>query len=186
MKKVMLDGGVIVEVSRLQDKDQLRAAAIFNPKIVDSASRGDTLRNSDAIALWRGNEAYIMFVIERACKLTSKMTPDKAWLSRIRRNAAAYNILNQDDLEDESYQEALYIRYVGMTTDRYVSLVTDLAMGVKRTDAGNLTLDSDEEEEGVVDSVVSEDEDDEEGDVQAIVPAKRSPAKATSKGNRVR
>ena len=183
MKKAMLDGGIIVEITPLQDKDQLRAAAIFNPKIVSSASRGDTLRNDDAIALWKGNEAYIMFVVERSCKLVSKMSPDRTWLGRIRRNADAYNV-SIDDLDDPDYVEALYIRYVGMTTDRYVSLVTDVAMGVKRKD-DTMIIENDEDGTDVID-LEAEEVDDEEDEVQAIVKAKRPAAKAAGKGNRVR
>lgn len=188
MKKVLLDNGVVITVKRMAEREQLRAAAIFNPKVVDAASRG-IVKNADAIALWQGNEAYIMYIIEWACELTSSLPAGDGWIKRLRRHAHAYHI-DVESLDDPQYQEALYIRYTGMTTDRYVQIVTDIAMGLKRKGA-TVVRDEEAASELVEDDDAIEgelvDDEDETGDVQEIVSVAKQPArKAQGPGARLR
>lgn len=130
-KFLTLENGVVVNVTQLSDRDQLRAAAIFDPKVLDKAVAGRT-SNADAIKLWTGNEDYLMYVVEQSCKLDSEMPQDDAWVRVLRRNHRAYNI-SLDDLDDPAYLASLYIRHVGMTTDEAIAAVTDAAMRTKST-----------------------------------------------------
>jgi hypothetical protein len=127
---VRLDSEIIVSVRRLSDKDQLRAAAIFNPKTLDQAIKGKP-SNSDAIDLWNGNEAYLMFIVENAVTLQSPLPADDTWLKKIKRNSRAYHI-DPDDLDDPDYVRSLYVRHIGMTGDIYISAVTDIAVQTGR------------------------------------------------------
>lgn len=167
-KTATLDNDVQVQIRRMSEQQQLRAAAIFNPKVLDNVDK-KRIKNTDAIGLWKGNEAYLMFIVENACTLTSVQPTDEAWLRKIKRNALAYGI-DPDDLEDDDYKVALYVRYVGMTSDAYIQAVTDIAMAVKGATAVVtkprkqvvVEEDDDDEEEPVgvsVGTVEDEDED---------------------------
>lgn len=132
----------------MSEQDQLRAASIFNPKQLNRSARA--VRADDAISLWRGNEAYVMFLIERSVTLLSDLPDDEGWLAPYRRNALAYNI-DKDELDDEEYVKAVYIRFEGMTNETYSSSVVNFAMNVRQntptTVDGELADDTDEDEE---------------------------------------
>lgn len=129
VREVELDNGIKVLVRKLGEQDRLRAAAIFNPRSISRAER-KTIKAEDAIDLWNGNEAYTLWIVDRACTLLTEMPGDTDWLRPIRRNSRAFGI-QREDLEDEDYLPIIYIRFHGMTTDEFIGKVTDVAMDIK-------------------------------------------------------
>jgi hypothetical protein len=150
-EKVTLDNGIVVRVSRLSEQDQMRAAAVFDPKDIDRVN-AKRFRPEVAVDLWKGNEAYLLFVVERSCRLVSEMEDPSGWLGYYRRNWRVYH-LDLDELSDDSYIQAVYIRYRGMTTDGMIGRVTDLAMGIERE-----VVEPDEEVEPEEDDLGEDDE----------------------------
>lgn len=142
---ITLDNGIEVKVRRMSEQDRLRAAGIFDPKTISRAEK-KTIRNSEAMDLWQGNEAYTIFVVDRSCTLVSSMPLDDAWLRQIKRNRRAYGVA-LEDLEDDDFLQVLYIRFQGMTTEEYLSSVIDIAMDIKPTKPADTEKKADKDED---------------------------------------
>lgn len=124
-----LSNGVIVEVRKMAEQDMLRAASIFDPGKAERITADTSKANAaDLLDLWRGNEKYLLYIVESSCTLMSELPTDDTWLGRYRRHADLYQI-ERDDLVYLEYKEAVYIRFIGMTTDEFVAAVTGVAMG---------------------------------------------------------
>jgi hypothetical protein len=158
-RTVHLDNGIVVKVKRLSEQEQLRAAATFNPKSISRISRSNQ-NMVEGMDLWKGNEAYLLFVVERSCTLLSEMPDPATWLGPYRRNWRSYGI-EYDELDDPTYIRAIYIRFEGITTDHYVSVVTEPAMGVKATVSQNGV---EPEAEVEIEPVIEEEDEEEDED----------------------
>jgi hypothetical protein len=131
---VELNNSIIVEVTKMSEQDMLRAASIFDPEKAEKMSQaGDTVNPKDLMDLWRGNERYLLYIVECSCRLVSPLPPEPV-PGRIRRHADLYGVI-ADDLVYLDYLEAVYIRFVGMTDDAYVSAVSNIAMGIEENAA---------------------------------------------------
>lgn len=129
---IELDNSVVVEVTRMSEQDMLRAASIFDPEKAEKLEKsGESVNPKDIMDLWRGNERYLLYIVECSCRLVSPLPPEPV-PGRIRRHADLYGVV-ADDLIYLDYLEAVYIRFVGMTTDTYVSAVSNIAMGIDAT-----------------------------------------------------
>lgn len=131
---ITLDNGVVVRVTRMAEHEMLRAASIFDPEQAESLSaRGEEdIDPKDLIKLWRGNERYVLYVVECSCELVSPLPKDDSWINRPRRYADLYGIV-PEDLAYLDYLEAVYIRFMGMTNDAFVAAVSNVAMGIDPT-----------------------------------------------------
>lgn len=128
-KTVRLDHEIVIKVKPLSEQEQLRAAATFNPKTISRIGRANN-NMVEGMDLWKGNEAYLLFVVERSCTLVSEMPDPATWLGPYRRNWRSYGI-EYDELDDPAYIAAIYIRFEGLTNDRFVAAMTEVSMGVK-------------------------------------------------------
>jgi hypothetical protein len=126
---IELDNGVVVEVTRMAESDMLRAASIFDPEKAERLSTGKDVNPRDLMEVWRGNERYLMYIVECSCRLMSPLPPDPI-PGRIRRHSDLYGVV-ADDLVFQEYLEAVYIRYVGMTSEEFIAAVSTVAMGVE-------------------------------------------------------
>lgn len=128
--RIELDNSIIVEVNRMSEQDMLRAASIFDPDKAQQVAQSDKEVNPrDLMELWRGNERYLLYIVECSCRLVSPL-PAEPIPGRIRRNADLYGVVS-DDLVYMDYLEAVYIRFCGMTNEQYVAAVSNIAMGVE-------------------------------------------------------
>lgn len=159
----VLDNGIRVRVKRLSEQDQLRAAGIFDAKQIDRAGKNRKTSYQENMQLWKGNEAYLFFVVERSATLVSPMPDPDEWLGPFRRNALAWGI-QVVELEDKVYLETVYIRCLGMTTDAYVNAVTNPAMGIKQTEPAKIDEDEEEYQAGVAVANAGDEEDEEDED----------------------
>ena len=127
--QIELDNDIVVNVRRMADHDLLRAASIFDPTKAESLSDNiDNASARDLMEMWRGNERYLMFIVESSCELVSPLPSDDTWLRRFKRWSDLYQI-EVDDLIYLEYREAVYIRRMGMTDDALLGKVTAIAMG---------------------------------------------------------
>lgn len=133
-RRVELDNAIVVDVVRMSEQDMLRAASIFDPEKAEKLqASGDNVNPRDMLDLWRGNERYLLYIVECACTLVTPYPPE-AIPGRIRRNADLYGVV-ADDLVYQDYAEAVYIRFVGMTNEEFVNAVSGFAMGIEETAA---------------------------------------------------
>ena len=129
INQIELNNGVVVNVRRMADHDLLRAASIFDPTKAESLSDDiDSATARDLMDMWRGNERYLMFIVESACELVSPLPADDTWLRRFKRWSELYQI-EEEDLVYLEYREAVYIRRMGMMSDEMIAAVTNIAMG---------------------------------------------------------